>query len=109
MDEQEQAGLRAEIEEQHETVYRFCKISGLNKSTVYMVLSGRYPGDMARQAGRIRAALAGDSPRAEKIRTVIQREACALCKKRRACDGSPCARIFDAQAQAVMKTISQIG
>lgn len=108
MDELDVDGLRAEIEAQHGTIYKFCKVTALNKSTVYMVLAGTYPGDSARQAARIRAALAGDSPWADRVRQALEHVACSRCRKRRTCDRTPCARLFDAQARAVLDAFSQM-
>ena len=54
-------GLRARILERHASVHAFCRAHPeLKRATVYLVLSGRYPGNAGRQAARIRAALAGE-------------------------------------------------
>ncbi|WP_300803226.1 hypothetical protein [uncultured Desulfovibrio sp.] len=52
-------GLRARILERHASVHAFCRAHPeLKRATVYLVLSGRYPGNADRQAAKIRAALA---------------------------------------------------
>lgn len=101
---QELEALKAEIEEKFGTVYRFCRSTGLNKSTVYMALNGSYPGNTVRQAKRIRAALDDDSPK-DRVRQILEREACARCRKRRTCDHRACARLFDAMTKAVMEEV----
>lgn len=54
-------GLRARILERHASVHAFCRAHPeLKRATVYLVLSGRYPGNAGRQAARIRIALAGE-------------------------------------------------
>lgn len=50
--------LRAEILGRFSSIHAFCVAHPeLKRSTVYMVLSGRYPGNTSAQAARIRAAL----------------------------------------------------
>lgn len=52
-------GLQARILERHASVHAFCRAHPeLKRATVYLVLSGRYPGNAGRQAAKIRAALA---------------------------------------------------
>lgn len=51
--------LRATILERHRSVHAFCRAHPeVTRSTVYLVLAGRYPGRVDVQAARIRAALA---------------------------------------------------
>ena len=52
--------LRAQVLDRYISVHAFCVAHPeLKRSTVYMVLAGRYPGRTEKQAARIRAALAG--------------------------------------------------
>ena len=82
--------LRAAIRERHGTAHAFCRANpGLKRSTVYLVLSGKYPGNMERQAARVRAALEGgtapQAPRlpltAQEAREVLQGAKCAHCRR----------------------------
>ena len=89
--------LRVRILERHRSVHAFCRAHPeLKRSTVYLVLSGRYPGNGNAQAARIRTALAG--PKAAPERTVpgmtgedvaeaLQSIRCAHCRRldRREC------------------------
>lgn len=52
--------LRAEILARYASIHAFCRKNPLLKlATVYLVLSGRYPGRLETQAAKIRAALQG--------------------------------------------------
>ena len=52
--------LRAQVLERYTSIYAFCRAHPeLKRATVYLVLSGRYPGKWSFQAARIRAALTG--------------------------------------------------
>lgn len=52
------ASLREQVLERYPTVYAFCRAHPeLKRATVYLVLSGRYPGKAEAQAAKIRAAL----------------------------------------------------
>lgn len=56
--------LRAQVLDRYISVHAFCVAHPeLKRSTVYMVLAGRYPGRTEKQAARIRAALAGPPER----------------------------------------------
>ncbi len=51
--------LKADILARYKSVHAFCKArSELSRASVYLVLSGKYPGRMNAQIARIRAALA---------------------------------------------------
>lgn len=53
-------GLRAQVLDRYASVHAFCRAHPeLKRATIYLVLSGRYPGNWGAQAARIRAALAG--------------------------------------------------
>ena len=88
--------LRQEILERYKTPHAFCRANPeVKRSTVYMLLSGKYPGDAERQIQRIRAALAGrefvpvarPTITAQEAYTVLQETKCAHCRKldKRAC------------------------
>lgn len=56
--------LRARIVERHGSLHAFCKAHPeLKRSSVYLVMSGRYPGRSEVQMARIDAALEGGEPR----------------------------------------------
>lgn len=86
-------GLRARILERHASVHAFCRAHPeLKRATVYLVLSGRYPGNADRQAARIRAALAGEKPygaepahglqvERETVVETLQRIRCEHCRR----------------------------
>lgn len=82
--------LRQEILERYKTPHAFCRANPeVKRSTVYMLLSGKYPGDAAKQTQRIRAALAGrefvpdarPTLTAHEAYTVLQETKCAHCRK----------------------------
>ena len=53
-------GLRAQVLDRYVSVHAFCRAHPeLKRATVYLVLSGRYPGKWSDQAARIREALVG--------------------------------------------------
>jgi len=86
--------LRAAIRERHRTAHAFCRANPeLKRSTVYLALSGKYPGNLERQAAKIEAALnsppeggesgagrAGELSR-EEAHTVLQAAKCAHCRR----------------------------
>ena len=94
-------GLRTEVLERYASVHAFCRAHPeLKRATVYMVLSGRYPGKWKAQAALIRAALAGreETPKAaeegyghgvtrEAVAETLQKIRCAHCRRldRREC------------------------
>lgn len=56
-------GLRAQVLDRYASIHAFCRAHPeLKRATVYLVLSGRYPGKWSLQAARIRAALGMPSP-----------------------------------------------
>lgn len=89
--------LRAQVLERHASVYAFCRAHPeLKRATVYLVLSGRYPGKWSFQAARIRAALTGTGKESETPAPGVTREVlaetlqsirCAHCRRldRREC------------------------
>jgi hypothetical protein len=83
-------GLRMAILARHRTVYAFCRANpDLQRSTVYLILSGKYPGNTARQIDRITGVLTGAGPQTERRPAISAREAypilqqakCAHCRK----------------------------
>lgn len=90
------ADLREAVIAKHGSIHAFCKRNPeLTRSTVYQVLGGRYPGNLARQQVIIQAALEGtpvpaasmDVPEVKVLIDVIQNAKCANCRRldRRAC------------------------
>lgn len=90
--------LRQQILDRYATVYAFCRAHPeLKKATVYLVLSGRYPGKVDVQAQKIQAALTGAMPVAQgenrpalsraEMAAALQDIRCAHCRRldRRAC------------------------
>ena len=89
--------LRAQVLERYTSIYAFCRAHPeLKRTTVYLVLSGRYPGKWSFQAARIRAALtgAGEKPEApapgvtrEAVAETLQKIRCKHCRRldRREC------------------------
>lgn len=90
--------LRAEIIAKYKSVHAFCKAHPeLCRGTVYMLVSGSYPGDFNRQAAKARAALAGNPVKtadslpkyidADKMRDILQETRCQNCRRlnRREC------------------------
>lgn len=84
-------GLRAQVLDRYASVHAFCRAHPeLKRATVYLVLSGRYPGNWGAQAARIRAALAGttETPVApapgvkrETVAETLQAIRCAHCRR----------------------------
>lgn len=107
------AGLAATIRQRHGSVYRFAQSAGLPRSVVGQVLRGVYPGDLARQIERIRAALGLPDLEEDRpdpvagIAAELERVACSRCRRpdRRGCRG--CRATIRLQAEAVAKQISQ--
>ncbi len=104
---EELAALRAAIERDYGSIHQFCRRRrDLNRSTVYMVLAGRYPGNVARQVRRIEAALAGGGLEGA-VMAAVKSVACAKCAVRR----PGCARcddLYRAQARAAVKAMEDL-
>jgi len=90
--------LRGEVLERYASIHAFCREHAeLKRATVYMVLSGRYPGRVETQIAKIRAALMSVPGRkAESVMPGMTREEtvealqnirCAHCRRldRRGC------------------------
>ena len=80
--------LRKAILARHRSIYAFCRaMPELSRSTVYLVLSGRYPGNTGRQITRIETFLTDKVPEprriisAQEAFTVLQEAKCAHCRK----------------------------
>lgn len=98
------AALRREIVGKYRTVHRFCREArqALNRSTVYMVLAGKYGGNVSRQMARIREVLDGGGVEG-RIFMAIKRVACGRCATRGRC--ARCDDLFLAQARAAKQTM----
>ena len=120
--QEEREALRAAILARHRSIYAYCKATGITKSVVLQVLAGRYPGNIVRQAARIRAALAetppagpsAEPPTLTAIHAALERVACARCRRtdKRRCKS--CRTLWERQAAEVAAlyaaaTLSQIG
>ncbi len=86
----EAEGLRAQVLDRYASVHAFCRAHPeLKRATVYLVLSGRYPGKWSEQAARIRTALSGArSPEPcapgvtrEAMAETLQSIRCAHCRR----------------------------
>ena len=89
--------LRALVLARYASVHAFCRAHPeLKRATVYLALSGRYPGKLNVQAARIRAALSGERavpetsvPRltGEDVAEALRKIRCAHCRRldRREC------------------------
>ena len=92
--------LRAQVLDRYVSVHAFCRAHPeLKRATVYLVLSGRYPGKWSDQAARIREALVGTREVPEKPTPGVTREAmvetlqeirCARCRRLDRRDCSAC-------------------
>jgi hypothetical protein len=98
--------LRAAIVQRWGSVHRFCRLhkGRLNRATVYMVLAGKYPGSLARQAQRIYAVLTGAKDAEGQVMAAIKGVACAKCSvTTRPCDR--CDGLFRSQAAAAARVL----
>lgn len=89
--------LRSEVLARYASVHAFCRAHPeVKRATVYLVLSGRYPGKWNEQAARIRTALAGaeaaaetsaPGTTAEAVAETLQKIRCGHCRRldRREC------------------------
>jgi len=95
--------LRRQVIARFGSVHAFAKgrPDGLARSTVYMVLSGKYGGDSVRQLTRIRAALG--APR-EGVFDILKEVACRRCRKkrRRSRQCEKCFELWRAQEKAIL-------
>lgn len=102
--------IKAAIREKHGTAHAFCRANpALKRSTVYLVLSGKYPGNMERQTARIRESLEGNAApqafrpllTAEEAHDVLQGAKCAHCRRldKRGCP--ECRTQTEREAQAL--------
>ena len=101
--------IRAAIRVRYRTTHAFCRANPeLKRATVYLALSGKYPGNFDRQAAKIEAALAGKtgsaSPAlitAQEAHAVLQGAKCAHCRRldKRGCP--ECRRQTEREAQAL--------
>ena len=104
-----QYDLKERIVARYGSIHAFCKGHGeLNRSTVYMVLSGRYPGRIERQAGRIEAVLADRGPEV-RVYQILREVACAGCKKMRGKRCKSCQDRMQAQAHRIAREFDHVG
>lgn len=99
--------LRAAIVRRFGSVHQFCRRhkGRLNRATVYMVLAGKYPGDVPRQAQRIMEALGLAKGQEAQVMEAIKQVACQRC----AVTARPCGRcddLFRSQAVAASRIFS---
>ena len=81
--------IKAAIAKRHKSLHAFCRAHPeLNRSTVYMLMVGNYPGDFERQAARIEQSLTGKEEEARPVpittqeaHEVLQRAKCAHCRR----------------------------
>lgn len=103
----EEVDLAALVRERCGSVHAFCrKHPNLCRSTVYLVLSGKYPGNASRQAERIRIALEREKKDVRAVRDRLLAAACAACtlkekRKRRRCP--VCREVCMAQARTLLE------
>lgn len=88
--------LRAAILTRYRSIHAFCKAHAeLKRATVYLVLSGKYPGNATRQKVRILEALGAAPehrpavPAVGRIAETLQQCKCTHCRRpdRRGCRG----------------------
>ncbi len=80
--------LRAAIVAQYGSIYRFCKLNPkVKKATAYLVLNGKYPGKILKQAQVLQDILYGtdtaniaQSVEQDEILQVLQRHKCSYCR-----------------------------
>ena len=73
--------LRARIVERYGSLHAFCKAHPeLKRSSVYLVMSGRYPGRSENQTVRIEAALSAPPMSAEDMADALQEIRCSNCR-----------------------------
>jgi hypothetical protein len=82
--------VRRAILERYKSIHAFCRATPeLKRSTVYLVLSGKYPGNAERQRIKIETALTGKAApeeshliiQAQEAYTVLQNAKCSYCRK----------------------------
>ncbi len=103
-DDLDAKALREAIVRRYGSVHRFCRRhkDRLNRATVYMLLAGKYPGDIERQARRIMEAMGLAKGQEEQAMEAIKHTACQRCSV----TARPCGRcdeLFRSQAQAVTR------
>jgi hypothetical protein len=105
MTQEELAEARREINARFGSIYKFCKATGLNRATVWMVLKGAYPGNVERQGGRILQALGKRREQVESIYEAIRGVACGRCSVINTARCNRCEGLFRAEAAAVAKAL----
>jgi len=105
MTQEELAEARREINARFGSIYKFCKATGLNRATVWMVLKGAYPGNVERQAKRILVALGKLQGEEETIYQAIRGVACKRCAVVNTARCNRCEGLFRAEAAAVARAL----
>lgn len=106
----------AEIQARFGSTHNFCKLSGLPRSTVYQVMSGRYAGNMDRQKERIADVLFNRQPHMPALTgaalcAVIATVACTICTRKGRCTrrrARRCADTHKAQARAALVAVQAV-
>lgn len=108
------SALHESVTARYGSIHAFCRTHPeLTRSTVYQVLGGRYPGNVARQAALIRAVLEDADtespglPDTDELTQVILAARCGRCRRpdRRGCRG--CRIQAGREAQAVQDFLAQ--
>lgn len=103
--------LRNAIVTRYGSIHAFCRTySSLNRATVYQLLSGSYPGNVARQCARVRTVLENAPEQAKQLATedtvaaVLQACKCTHCRRpnKRGCRG--CKTQTEREAQTLANT-----
>lgn len=104
MTQDEQERVLAEVLRRFGSIYAFCRLSGLNRSTVWAILNGKYYGNVERQGRRILQALGEQLGERERIYQAIREVACGHCSVSDA-KCSRCDRLFYEQAESVARAL----
>jgi hypothetical protein len=101
--------IKQAILARHKTIHAFCRDNAaIKRSTLYMVLSGKYPGNNDRQIAKNHAIITGETPvparptvTAKEAYAVLQQAKCVHCRKldKRGC--SECNTQTAREAQAL--------
>ena len=101
------AALRAAVVARCGSLHKFCRVTGLCRSTVYLAFAGKYPGDTRRTRARIAAALSGLDATGpfERVYRAIETEACGGCRMANDFSCRQCRERFARQARAVLAAL----
>lgn len=108
MTQEEREKVTAEVLRRFGSIYAFCRVAGLNRSTVWAVLKGKYYGNEERQGRRILQALGEQLGELEQIYHAIREVACGRCSvSNSSCNR--CERLFRDQADSVARALGLEG